>query len=349
MTAAARLLGLTLDDGWMVFDRVTLPAKSTGGTFSHSYLARKANRIGFVKAFDFSSAFEPAANTIEMLNRFTSSYEHERDVLELCRGRRMSQVVVAIGSGQVSVPGMSPMEGRVYYLVFEKAEGDIRCQMDETTASNYVWCMSALRCACLGLWQIHQEFIAHQDLKPSNVLCCGDSDFRISDLGRSSRRGQAIWYDFDRFPGDKTYAPPEVLYGYLHSDFVTRRVGSDIYMLGNLAAFLFSGANITESLFARLDHQFHWSKWRSDYDAVLPYIQEAFSRVLEDLEENIPEIVRAEILPIIRELCNPDLSRRGYPKRIGMYDQYSLERYVTRLTNSAWKVGANVRAGRQVL
>ena len=349
MTASARLLGLTLDDDWLVFEGVARPAQSTGGTFSHSYLARKGNRIGFVKAFDFSSAFEPGADTLGRLSLLTASYEHERDVLEHCRGRRLSHVVVAISNGEVSVPDMSPMEGRVFYLIFEKAEGDVRCQMDETTASDAVWCMSALRSACLGLWQIHQEFIAHQDLKPSNVLSYGGSDFRVSDLGRCSRRGHAIWYDDASFPGDNTYAPPEVLYGHLHPDFVPRRMGSDIYMLGNLAAFLFTGINVTESLFARLDPQFHWKRWNSDYAGVLPYLQEAFSRVLEDLEPRLPEIVRAEILPLVRELCNPDLGGRGYPKRIGVFDQYRLERYVTRLTNSAWRIGANPGAGRRLL
>ena len=348
MTASARLLGLTLDDGWEVYGRVPRPAQSTGGTFSHSYLARNGSRIGFVKAFDFSSAFQVGVETLKVVGLLTASYEHERDVLQHCRGRRLSHVVVAIASGEVSVPKMSPMEGRVFYLIFERAKGDVRCQMDLTIASDAIWCMSALRCACLGLWQIHQELIAHQDLKPSNLLYYSDSEFRVSDLGRSSRRGHAIWHDNEDFPGDHTYAPPEALYGHLHPEFVPRRMGADLFMLGNLAAFLFTGVNVTESLFARLDPQFHWQRWKSDYAAVLPYLQEAFSRVLEDLGGLLPELVREEILPLIRELCNPDLARRGFPKRVGMFDQYSLERYVTRLTNSAWRIGSRPRLERQL-
>ena len=348
MTASARLLGLTLENGWEVFERVRRPVQGSGGTFSHSYLARKGDRVGFVKAFDFSIAFEPGADTLRILGDLTASYEHERDVLEHCRGRRLSHVVVAISSGEVSVPNMSPMEARVFFLIFERAHGDVRCQMDRATASDAAWCMSALRCACLGLWQIHQEFIAHQDLKPSNLLTYSDSDFRISDLGSSSRRGHAIWHDNADFPGDHTYAPPEILYGHLHPEFVPRRMGADIYMLGNIAAFLFTGVNVTESLFARLDPQFHWHRWRSDYAAVLPYLQEAFSRVLEDLGRGVPGIVREEVLPLIRELCNPDLARRGFPKRVGMFDQYSVERYVTRITNSAWRIDLKPRARRQL-
>ena len=346
MTAAARLQNLILDGGWRVIEHIDRPEYSTGGTFSHSYLAEKDGRIAFVKAFDFSEAFEPGADTLRILNLLTASYEHERDVLEHCRGRRLSNVAIAIDHGHISVPNMSAMEGRVYYLIFEKADGDIRCQMDNAHASDAVWCMRALRHACLGLWQIHRELIAHQDLKPSNVLCYGENEVRVSDLGRSSRRGHMIWHDEEDFPGDRTYAPPELLYGHLHQDFVSRRFGTDLYMLGNLGAFLFTGVNITESLLARVDLQHHWTRWHSGYRDVLPYLQEAFGRVLEELEVSLPDDIRSSILRLISQLCNPDLSSRGHPKGIGRYDQFSLERYVSQLTHEVQLLEIKARSGR---
>ena len=81
------------------------------------------------------------------------------------------------------------------------------------------------------------------------------------------------------FPGDRTYAPPELLYEYVVNDFVPRRIGTDLYMLGNLAAFLFTGVNVTESIMANIDMQHHWTKWRGTYLEVLPYLQEAFGKV----------------------------------------------------------------------
>ena len=348
MTAAAKLLDLTLNDAWQVVKRIERPPYGTGGTFSHNYLAKNGDRIAFVKAFDFSTAFEPGADTLKILGLLTASYEHERDVLDHCRGRRLSNVAVAIGHGHVSVPNMSTMEGRVYYLLFEKADGDIRCQMNDADAADSVWCMYALRHACLGLWQIHREFIAHQDLKPSNVLCYGTREFRVSDFGRSSRRGQAIWYDDEDFPGDRTYAPPELLYGYVAEDFVPRRIGTDLYMLGNLAAFLFTGVNVTESLMAFLDPQHHWTRWNGYYQDALPYLQEAFGRFLEELETRLQEdYVRSEVVPIVRQLCNPDLSQRGHPKGLGHHNQFSLERYVSRLTNIAQMLEIKTRAARR--
>jgi hypothetical protein len=97
-----------------------------------------------------------------------------------------------------------------------------------------------------------------------------------------------------------------------------------------LAAFLFSGVNVTAAIFARLDPQFHPQQWGGKFDQVLPHISRAFDDVMVDLAPQIDEIVRSDVVAIIRELCHPDLSRRGHPKGIGTSNQYSLERYKTR-------------------
>jgi eukaryotic-like serine/threonine-protein kinase len=68
--------------------------------------------------------------------------------------------------------------------------------------------------------------------------------------------------------------------------------------------------------------------------------------VLEDLEVLVDEMVRAEVIPFISELCNPDLSRRGHPKGLGKYDQYSLQRYVTNLDLGAKRLEVNLRIKR---
>ena len=349
MTAAARLFGLTLNDGWRVTEYINRSPYNTGGTFSHSYLATKGGMIAFVKAFDFSHAFEAGAETLAILNLLTASYEHERDVLEHCRARRLSNVAIAIDHGHVSVPGMTPMEGRVYYLLFEKADGDIRCQMDVLDAMDSVWCMRALRHVCLGLWQVHGELIAHQDIKPSNILSYGSEEFRIADFGRSSRRGYGVWYDNADIPGDRTYAPFELLYGFTHPDFIPRRVGSDLYMFGNLAAFLFTGVNVTEAVMAQLDPQHHFGQWGSDYATVLPYLQDAFGRFLHQVRPHLPENIRAYIVSLIQQLCNPDLSQRGHPRRLGRPNQYSLERYLSQLTHQLIRLEIRARMSRDSL
>lgn len=347
-TAAAHLEGLTLNNGWKVRCHIHRGANASGGFFSHSYIVERDGRSGFLKAFDFSEAFEPNKDTIAFLSALTSAYEHEREVLQICKERRLSNVVIAIDHGQTQVPTFDKMTGRVFYLIFELADGDIRGQVDQTKRFPLLWSVRALKDVCLGLWQVHREMIAHQDMKPSNVLIYSER-FRISDFGRSSRKGHSVWYDNERVAGDRSYSPPELLYGFLHPDFVPRRIGCDLYMLGNLAAFMFAGVNMTASLMLRLDRQFHYLNWHGTYDEVLPYVREAFTRVLEDLNEKIAPEVNAEIIPMIRQLCDPDLTRRGHPKGIGRRDQYSLERFVSQFDILCRQVELHLRIGRKTV
>ncbi len=206
---AAKLEGLKLSDGWIVTS--ALPKKSSsGGTFSFFYEVENGGRKGFLKAIDFTDAFEPGMDTIKALNRLTAAFELERDILVLCAEKRLSKVVIAIAHGEVQVPGFDAVSGRVFYLIFERAEGDVRGQADTTNRLDTLWSLRALRDVCLGLEQIHRHQIAHQDTKPSNVLHYKDTTFRITDFGRSSRRGRAVYHDEFDVPGDNTYAPPEL-------------------------------------------------------------------------------------------------------------------------------------------
>jgi hypothetical protein len=57
----------------------------------------------------------------------------------------LANVVLAVDHGQIQVAGFGIMDGRVFYLVFEMAESDLRCQIDETKRFDVQWCMHALR------------------------------------------------------------------------------------------------------------------------------------------------------------------------------------------------------------
>jgi serine/threonine protein kinase len=345
ISAAEKLVGLKLENGWKVTRHLARDPGGTGGTFSQSYEVKNGNRVGFLKAFDFVRAFEPGVDTVQLIQILTQAYNHEKDVLAHCADRRLSNVVLAIDHGAVQVPGLPVMEGRVFYMIFEMAVGDVRVQMDVDTRFDVEWCMRALRDVCLGLHQVHREMIAHQDTKPSNVLLCDDGAFKIADFGRSSRRGYTAPHDHFDVAGDKGYAPPELLYGFLHTDFVPRRQGCDLYMLGNLAAFLFSGVNVTALLLSHLDRQHHPNNWGGTYEQVLPYLKNAFSKVLEDLRPLIDEVVRDDVIALIAQLCDPDLHRRGHPRGIGNISHYSLERYVSQLDLAAKR--ATIRIQRQ--
>jgi serine/threonine protein kinase len=257
VSAAQQLEGLDLEDGWKVA-KLPKHQSSSGGTFSVPYSVHDKNgKPHFLKAFDFSQAFQPGQDVIRVLANLTALYEHERDILEFFKEQRLSRVVTAIKHGYVRVPGLSAQDGTVYYLIFELASCDVRRQIDIQQRLDCVWCLRVLDDVTLGLWQAHRQAIAHQDLKPSNVLVYQDNVSRVADFGRASRKGSQIWIDKLNVAGDRTYAPPELLYSWLHSDFTIRRMGTDLYLLGSLAAFMFSGVSLTPAMMARLDPQFH--------------------------------------------------------------------------------------------
>jgi eukaryotic-like serine/threonine-protein kinase len=347
MSAADQLVGLNLPNGWRVTRHLARHPNGTGGTFSQSYEVKNGDRIGFLKAFDFAPAFEPGVDTVSAIQILVDAYNHERDVLSHCRERRLSNVVLAIDNGSVQVPGLPTMEGRVFYMIFEMADGDVRVQMDVRTRFDMLWCMRALKDVCLALHQVHREMIAHQDAKPSNVLTYGKNACKLADFGRSSRRGHNVRHDNYNVAGDRSYAPPELLYGFLHTDFIPRRIGCDLYMLGNLAAFLFSGVNVTAHLLSSLDPQHHPKNWGGTYEEVLPYLESAFTSVLGDIGPLVDSIVRDEVVAIIRELCEPDLSRRGHSKGMGRPGQFSLERYVSQLDLTARRLSIRLNTNRK--
>ena len=70
----------------------------------------------------------------------------------------------------------------------------------------------------VGLQQIHGQGIAHQDLKPSNVLVFNGNNSKIGDFGRSAYKGHIPPHENNNVAGDLTYAPPELLYGYVDPD-----------------------------------------------------------------------------------------------------------------------------------
>ena len=327
--AAASLLNTLLPNGWRVIELIERAENHTGGNCSLSYIVQKGDKKCFLKAIDLSHVGD-VENLMDRLNLLTSAYVYERELLIHCKEKRLRKVVVAVDHGQLQVSGFDGISGIVYYLMFELADGDMRGQVCQDQRFDAIWSLSALHDVAIGLSQIHQQTIAHQDIKPSNILLFGH-ERRIADFGRASRKDHPAVHDDFHVAGDRTYAPPEQLYGYRHPEFSVRRFGCDLYMLGNMAAFMLTGINVTAEILSRLDVAHHPRAWTSSYNDVLPYVVTVYADVLSEVKRSIDPIAGAEIGKIIAELCNPDLARRGHPKNIGRPNQYSLERYISRL------------------
>ncbi len=326
-----RLLGVELPDGWLVVREAPHEAL-TGGCFSTGYVVEhRDGHRAFLKAMDYSRAFRGPLESLSIrLEDITKSINHERTLHNRCKDSRLSRIIRAVGSGQYRAPDWDEKDV-VEYLIFELAESDVRHQFEAVEKVTLAWKFKVLHQIAVGLRQLHGIDIAHQDLKPSNVLVLKHENTKLGDLGCASCKDLTAPHTEFQIPGDLTYATPESSYRSVPEDWNARRMGCDCYHLGSMVAYFFSGTCMTELLFGHLDERFDPQNWEGSYKDVLPHLQEAFGRVLEALSLGIPESVRPDVLEMIVELSNPDYRKRGHPaNRHRLGNSYSLERYVSK-------------------
>ena len=112
--------------------------------------------------------------------------------------------------------------------------------MDVSKTVSDQWRFFVLHQTALALLQLHQQSIAHQDVKPSNVLLFGADKLKLGDLGRSSLRGKPAPHDAMHVAGAWNYAPFEQRYAHLPADWLERRLSTDVFHLGCLVVFAFT-------------------------------------------------------------------------------------------------------------
>jgi serine/threonine protein kinase len=282
----------------------------------------------FMKALDYSGALA-SRDPARMLQAMTEAYNFERDVLQKCRDRRLTRVVRAIADGSVQVPTLSGTEV-VQYLIFEKADSDSRNFINTSKAFDTAWALRSLHHVATGLRQMHINDMAHQDVKPSNILVFNNNSSKISDVGRAAYKGHSPPHENLSCPGDPSYAPPEVLYHHREVDWGPRRLACDCYLLGSMVSFFFTGVAATPGMLAHLLPQHHPRVWTGTYQQVLPYIRDAFGKMVDNFEQTVDVSLRPGLSSIVRQLCDPDPRLRGHPKdRSSIGNAFSLERYVS--------------------
>jgi serine/threonine protein kinase len=180
------------------------------------------------------------------------------------------------------------------------------------------------------LFQLHSASVAHQDLKPSNVLVFEQKLSKVADLGSASVKDTTSPRDGASFAGDRTYAPPELLYGYQDPEWSRRRQACDLYQLGSMVVFFFCGVSMTAMILKNVPPAHLYQVWGGSYGEVLPEVRDAFGLALKEFETNVPgEQLRSALREIVSQLCDPEPLLRGHPlNRKGPGNQYSLERYV---------------------
>lgn len=345
-TDARDLIGKSLKNNWVI-DRPHLSySGATGGTHCQCYVAK--NDIGdeaFVKILNTSIDREnddPLADLKIRIDKF----QYERELIDKCKDLRMNRVVRGIDYGKLDI---DKNNNPLFYLILELADSDLRKQTEIYKRFDLAFQMRTLHHTAVGLKQLHWAGIAHQDVKPSNVLVCDNGETKLSDLGHAWDKGMPRPGEDKIIAGDPTYAPPEQLYSYAPTNWAERRLAADLYHLGCLAVFLLTGVSATTELKGHLIPEHQWTNWSGTYEDVLPFIREATDAVLEDVGNIIPVVThREKLINCIRYLLEPEPSLRHHPRnRDRSGDLYGLERFVSEFDLMATKAELSLRKALQ--
>jgi len=241
---ASQLENVHLGNGWTVGNIIKRGPQSTGGFFSTGYEVRHEDgRRGFLKATDYMSAFQDP-NTADAMQRIAQAVKFERHLCEVCRDKGLSRVMHAIEFGSyIENPLLS--HNKVEYLIFDRADCDIRVFISNQGYFDNAMALRVAHSTAAALQQLHSASIAHQDVKPSNILVFEQQrKHKLTDLGCAWAKDTESVRDQFPIPGDLSYAPPELFHD-AHEVMTTaeRRFGNDLYLLGNLVCFLFSASS----------------------------------------------------------------------------------------------------------
>ena len=323
---------MILPGDWTVVRRLARKPAATGGTFSSPYIVRdRGGHQAFLKAIDLSTP-DVVQDLAGHLERTLRCFRYERDLVEKCGAAKMDRIVRVIESGEMYVePGNA--SSVVFFLVFEIADGDVHSVLDFSRGVDVCWTMRTLHEVSIALTQLHQRLIAHQDVKPSNVVMFGKVGSKLGDLGRASTQGVIIDHDHAQWAGDRKYSPPELIYGFGSDDWSMRRFGCDAYMFGALAVFLLTGTCVMPEIQFRLPASLQLGSFAGAYSDLLPHLRQATNELLIEVEQQVPLEIRVGTMGMIRALLDPDPATRGHPKQrlVKHGNQYELRRYTTEL------------------
>jgi serine/threonine protein kinase len=327
-------VGERVGTGWLVVERKLSDAKDSGSNFSVGFFVDKVGQRAFMKVFELDRLMKRSRGDIKVMNTWLDLFEHECALLAKCQKANTKHVISVLERGAFHFPTINPNID-FQFLILEMAHVDLRRHYNYSAAVDLAFALTVAKHVAEGLRELHDIDIAHQDLKPSNILLLGPNtspfaNTKIADLGSASCPAIPIWHDAHIFWGDPAYAPPEALYNEEYSDWHDRRTAKDLWLLGSLLIFLITKVNLTAQLRLAVPAAYQAGTWGDPYQYVVPVLRNALNSVLSSQAAlNTP--VGKQIRSLVQELCNPDPIKRGSPRIVSRPAKYSMQRYISSL------------------
>lgn len=360
MGNGAHLTGQTLKgkktgSDWEVIESLTAPISIRAApSQSHVYSVRNvaSGEIAFLKVADIDM-FGSDESMLVRLKAVLMHHEFEAHVSDHCRGNNMDHVCLAIDHGEAMIEVDGTREA-VFYLIFEMADGDIRDQIFTAAQWTVQRKFQLLHQVAVGLSQLHAVKVSHNDMKPPNVLAYA-GEHKVADLGQATKEDKVAPHDWTAIVGDPRYAPPEALYttdGEPGTRLIANRLrqSGDLYLLGSLVYFLFSGRMMTPAVLERM-YSVHLPAtvdggWRGTYEEVKPFWRAAFTEEIDEFRElnsqqnAIEPKILEQLITILTQLCEADPEARGNPldrvRGLGM--TFSLQRFIAAFERLSYRL-----------
>ncbi len=336
-------------NGWFVKSKLPKPDKAngeSGGNFSICYIVEKDGIEYFMKVLDMricTLGIIPAGFTrTQYIEKCTREFNYEKALSSYCNDRRIKSVISYQDDGDITMTEF--LFGDVSYIVYEKADGDIRKTLN--LSKNLVFSeklkavatkLRSLHDIAVGIQQLHTHSISHQDMKPSNILSIKDNS-KIGDLGRSLCMSPDIRCPYSlNFNGDWGYAPPEAMFNNSRTPKDSSKLYQmDNYMLGSLVVYYICGISFNAIMDFYLPQPLiHMVSSGMTYEEAKTDLQNAYHEALLMFEKDIPiNNIKTELIQIVEYLCNPIAEERGHPKNIdtkNLTPNHSLIRTYTEL------------------
>lgn len=311
---AEALVGVTIAKRWELVELRHKSPQDSGGIFGVGYRARdlKDGVDRFVKVVDYRRKLEDPILLVELLQEAQFEVAAHKACL------RMSRVVRMLAHGLVTFRKAG--DDALYSflcLVQELGDGDIKAHVGYKPDQSVPWKLWVLREVALAARQMESANLAHNDIKPSNVIRFASKDMRrsvkLGDVGRIVTKAGTGPHDEKVWSGDPRHKPIEILYGWQEPEWTNRSTAADAYMLGNLICFLFVGASLTERIVSSLPKHYRPAS-NLMYRDVLDIVRHTWNIVLaEQVFPSLPVELREDLGNIIRWLTEPDPAVRGVP------------------------------------